>query len=1512
MKRKLTIIFSVLALVLVASVAFGVRGGGFSRILADVLNDVPGKVDIFAKDNQNHPLGGVSVNTSLDNDSYFYVGMTDDTGHLIFNEPDFTSRTRYFKVDFPMYSSSPEVVQVNTAKNTTRNANFVLTPISGTGSVSGKITIYNPGGADNGNPLSSATVRIINSTGSEKGRTTSAADGRYQINNIPEGTGYAVYASKSGYEQNSRQGINIVANQTLQDQNLGLVPSARPSPSPRASPSASASASSIPQTARVDLNVRVFDASTNKNISGLPVILDSALTSSVEKITNLNQYNAVFADVQAGRHTLSVNPPSHPNYNSKYEYKFVAALEVKNEVAGIPAGQDGRQYLEVGLSQRSAYEILTVIGKITDESSNPISGARVKVFCSGDDLCGLVPQEGISSSSFNRIDRKPEYEYNYLIRNVYNAPRMINRSLRVVVEKDGYILDTNNNNRDDFEEGFQFNINPGESSVYVASLNSCIAVESFTMKEIPGYKFSIAGKVTNVKNGQLVGGITVAVRFGSDVSKDNLLSMKIGGNKFANYFIKDVKNESGTSSVWISAVSPEGCKLNYKPGDELRGELEIGKDIVFNQELEIWLGIVDIEMDCGDKYIWSVKENNSGKSIPGAKIELGDPGVSFSLTATTGADGLAVIDPGRIVSYCSKRAGDSLYRLIVKISASGHISKVVVADLSFCGSAKEPKTFFLDKAVSSVAEAVLLGRVIDTSGETVNGAKVNLYNFPPADLPYRTATSDRQGSFKMTPLEAKRFIVSAYHTKYAETETNRQVVELSRGEQAYVELVLRKVSESENFSVAVLRSRNLEPIEGAKVTLKEPAKPLERENSTNFLGEAGFGDVWVGQDLEIRIEVVKKSGGILKLQRTIKIPKNWNELSLDEQGRIRLKFIFVADDGVNAGVEESEVLVKVADSVSSTPISGASVKINLDWFVHSGLLTFTAVTDDKGEAVFPRDFSISDPAKVLPSFDPDARRAMNQFKILKGDSILLSVEKAGYEEAMRYIRVGLRRKIVEVKLVSSSVDDHILAVCLSDPSSANLGLRAAIETDQIKIEKKQEDGRFAEVFTYSDADSFISEKFECAAFNNPERGEYRASLANGSFSPSSSVRFSGKKDEVIFYNICGIEQKDLKKYSNDIYFVFQGDREQQLYEAHKNSFNELGKIIEKLWSQSKALKPVVISVGEFGTINAFASQVPAGKCGGLDDPTVIHVATELIEYFIGHGRADIVGTTIAHEYGHYIQYDFSKTKRNFSKRWDWLFEQIISLDDNLQQCVWGAVKDGNVGIAPYGLGGHPEDNPSEIFASFYSAFFMQHTRLFDIINSNLTEGSACQNIIKYMWQLFSENVGKVYPDDNSVFKPVGGRVGTKNYTWRQIIAGKWTRRVYDKLGLMPKARVQFEQIVIPKMERDVASLRQAIEKFNDLMDSIIRKLGIRDVGNVEGVVKDAYGDPIPRIVVNIGPKTALTDGRGGFRINNIPAGENKIVIKKPSGGNYQVVSPDPAVASIIKNSSAMLRIRINR
>jgi len=166
-----------------------------------------------------------------------------------------------------------------------------------------------------------------------------------------------------------------------------------------------------------------------------------------------------------------------------------------------------------------------------------------------------------------------------------------------------------------------------------------------------------------------------------------------------------------------------------------------------------------------------------------------------------------------------------------------------------------------------------------------------------------------------------------------------------------------------------------------------------------------------------------------------------------------------------------------------------------------------------------------------------------------------------------------------------------------------------------------------------------------------------------------------------------------------------------------------------------------------------------------------------------------------------------------------------------------------------------------------------------------------------------------------MFLPVGGRIGNTTYTFEQIKRGHWRQNVYNRLGLLQKAMVQFNRIIGPVANVSnwaKAVLQQKIDAFNNWVDNALRKLGLfSETGTVKGTLVDNAGHGLDNYLIQIGVRVTKTNNSGDFTILREPKGEQEIIrIQYQNQTNFQIIDPANKKVNVTKGGTTSVTIKV--
>jgi hypothetical protein len=483
-------------------------------------------------------------------------------------------------------------------------------------------------------------------------------------------------------------------------------------------------------------------------------------------------------------------------------------------------------------------------------------------------------------------------------------------------------------------------------------------------------------------------------------------------------------------------------------------------------------------------------------------------------------------------------------------------------------------------------------------------------------------------------------------------------------------------------------------------------------------------------------------------------------LSEQEQENFRqanLKFYF--DEILPSS--PAKITLRVVDE-KNTPITGAKVGFRPRWLSTVGEYIseyYVGFSNDTGEVVFKDgfkfrgDFNNVTTAGNLTDVEADSTFA-------NGEDFDFQAEKNGYERAGGSTNLNIVDGLatVLIKMHSDSQANNRIN------SKITVIVEPSLDLLSTKLQKKT-GTTWQDVAVRSVLDTANDRNIN---FYPETAGTYRAV---NKARISNEQEFTLTNTPILFIS----KLQDLCN-SSDVVYSRQGDVT-IVFEnrAQQNEFSslipDLVATYNRLANQSKRSRPLIIYIGNLGgNINAYAHQEKVSCTGaGIQEAREIDLLTGFLRYMINLGTKGDIYKIFAHEYGHIVQFDSFSGSGFFARQWSMIFNDLNA--NYYGPLVFDMMTDGNAMIAPNQFGGHPWDNNREMFASFFASYFKAHDRFDGIVRYHAS--GAAQNIMEYMWQLFAENVGEVYANDNSIYHPKGGRIGTHEYTISEIRSGAW-------------------------------------------------------------------------------------------------------------------------------------------
>lgn len=904
---------------------------------------------------------------------------------------------------------------------------------------------------------------------------------------------------------------------------------------------------------------------------------------------------------------------------------------------------------------------------------------------------------------------------------------------------------------------------------------------------------------------------------------------------------------------------------------------------------------------------FSVTDTAASTGIAGAQFVFEDTGCGFRTTGTANKEGVFVPSPANVNglgAYLAKiEKGICVYRLFVRISANSftglqdYVNKEKLIEILQTGGEQE---YRLKPSPNSTTGGVINGQVYSAPDTNiyVEGVKITLLK---DNLPVTFATTNEKGEFEFKNLSAGKYQIMAFSIDYCSTKYSIVPITLKKNEQVVTNLGIAKCSSniSTPVYIHVIDKNSSQPVGKARVVVDKTVLMDKQEDYTDNQGRVqhSFMD---SEKYFVSVFSPGPSSKLLEKRQVDGIILKNGATGAEDMSK---ELVFYVD--YPSGEYYSGQLTILTKNINGQPLSNADLMITTDV---NTFIYFKAKTNSAGEAHFSKDFLAEQYETNSYNLTDFPDNVLGSAKAIKGQILTVYASKDDYSQISASIIIGENdNQPVELILEKGG---NIYSV----PNPPNgtiraIALDALSETKPVReftlLSSDKENGTYNEIeskesglFLVTDFKKFY--KVRAITFDEGETLE------------SKIVQTQENKETVVIIQSCKEKAPKLvKKIDNDLFFIFMDEESLQYYEKYKYSiFEGIAQQITKLRVQSSAIKPLYIAFGDLGEVNAYAFSQTGGTipiCVGSNKIVSgykIAISTTLMRTLINENRSDMIVSILTHEYGHHIY----ASNPVISKQFEDLFNNLYSRVDQDGKCVWDRMQDGN--LAYSWLGGHPYDNAREMFASFYSAYFSYHERLYGVIQYHATEDSSCQNVLKYIWQFFAENVGKYYSNDDQYFIPVGGKIGGASYSYGYIANGYWLKDKFDKMSVKAKASVQYQRFIKPILDSVTnVTPATAVANFNAWLDGELSKLGLlKDVGVIYGKVIDSEGIGISDAVIMIGERTGVTDKRGRFTINKVPIGTQKVYSVTTKEKAYRVVSP--SIMTVVKDRQNNITVNV--
>lgn len=909
---------------------------------------------------------------------------------------------------------------------------------------------------------------------------------------------------------------------------------------------------------------------------------------------------------------------------------------------------------------------------------------------------------------------------------------------KLYVAKDGYMIDQDNDGRDDI-------------FVPVTLGGASLKKVDVTLKPASAAQprnIKVQGKVTVNGSDYLLPGAKVEIMSTGSGTNWTTISSASTIDTAGNNYSKSFSSPVSRFEVNLRDL-PAGL---YDPSARFFSVDQLDANGTIN---------INFNVMTGRGLLFKVVKESDGQVISGADVNIFDNGKNFQSSKRTDSKGY-VLFTSEADSYYQ---GTPPLDLRVKASFSGYYTKIEPV------ARPDVQTIKLENYSSSTGQIkVNVYKNSLSSQSPLQNAKVSLrYDSNNATIATKNTNADgsviftRGTDYSVGALISKRVILSAFLQDYFDGEggafSSNSYISVLGNNHYEVNLYLTELSTLPKLEERIrVQFKNTNyPVESANVKFESGSLQFNDKTANN--GYTNPKSFWVGRAYKITISRdFTDPPAHRELTKEVTFPSNWFLLSDQEQENFRqanLRFYF---DEITTS-QAAKITFKVVDN-KNKPISNAKVGFRPKWLYVTGEYVpeyYVGYSNALGEIIFKDGFkfrgSFENNITTGSLTDPESNSTFTN-----GEDFVYQAEKTGYERAGGKANLNIvdGKATVTIKLYP-------------DPQTTSPGttisrikvyVDPSLELMSTRLQKKN-----------GTAWQNVSPRSSTSATN--DRTIYFYPEVAGTYRAVNGSRTSGEKDYTLtnspmlsidkLQNLCGATDMI---YSNqgDVTIVFEN---QAMQKEFSSLVPDLVATYNRLANQSKRSKPLVIFIGNLGgKINAYAHREKIScPAAGVQEAWEIDLLAEFLRYMTNLGSKDTINKVLAHEYGHIVQFDLFSGSSFFARQWTMIFNDLNR--NYYGPLVFDMMTDGNAMMAPNQFGGHPWDNERELFASFFASYFMAHDRFDGIIRYHAS--GAAQNIMEYMWQLFSENVGKVYANDNKIYHPIGGKIGTHG----EIRSGAW-------------------------------------------------------------------------------------------------------------------------------------------
>ena len=1022
--------------------------------------------------------------------------------------------------------------------------------------------------------------------------------------------------------------------------------------------------------------------------------------------------------------------------------------------------------------------VVSLIGRTYDKQGKSLGGVNVTVTScqrtggggpwSGTSLSGVVPAD--SAITLNEIYA------NYIVPNISrptDPPAAGDNCVTIVASKPGYTVVSYDNSPAQ-ANGYKYFIDsttPNWLAVDIALTddNASATLSPSPLRSAgpspsitPTQSYFVEAELTHDGGNYLSDAVLLYQRSGEQDSRgQSVLDAGVALSQ-ATPFVPTVYN----AMLPIDPKTSQSIKLTINPP---------GFSSFSPNSLVKVISLSDFQK-VGNKHIYYLKQdftlanhgmtvkvvNQSGSPIKDAQVKLYDNPAHFTLpTQNTDASGKVIITSQAVFAYLFNNDGP--HNPVLEVNKSTFHPNIQFVSLN-----GQTLTVVLTQDTNTSALGHVKVNVVDPAGNKLTDAKVFLRYDSKTNSGLTNKTTNAQGYAQFVQhtdygfwilTTHRNIIFNAYKDGYFDGFDNMTgsgshlsnfTLDVSKGKDYELTLTLypKKASTMGPQDISVLWQGTSEPVKDAKVEIKDALPALA------FTSANGSAQFMIYENKTYHVKVTKDSQ---VKEKDINIPPGYfsaDNLDQPQFDAADREFVIYMDQNK---LSVNSVPIIVQDQ-NGHPLSGVQVAIPPGLTI-SGYSSnqFIGTTGADGRIVYTGGFNFF--GAVSDFLDHKASAPDRPtIKFTDGENLQIFLNKSGYYPPSPNATVSFDLNAIPV------VAKPIVLKMTSWPHAGvyvYVEMLASKYDKKVSLQKKLSNGTWQDVSATPTLEPNNSYYFAVPS------GTYRAKEQPDIYSNPGA--FNGTQDLILDISaaneLCTHQGVFVKHYPN-FTMIFENEA---LYRAHQSLY-DVGFVqqINHLRALNQTLDPLVIGVGDINTFNAFASPAKI-NCPNAGNPAwAITFDPSLIENLESQGREDDILAVLTHEYGHDIEFRLEQNGFPLSQ-WNGIFEGIGTLPSTERNAIWSIFIDSNSNFVPWS--GHPYEDPEEMFASFFQAYFVNHDDFYGRIRYHTTSEES--NILGFMWQLFSQRVGRVYPDDSEMFT---SRLLTNwNPTFDQVRNGSWIR-----------------------------------------------------------------------------------------------------------------------------------------